>query len=90
MEALDKIKKILDKWRLDNLGGIPSYDTVVGSSKTFIYYADAGGGKNPSGNTENLQYITYIRDGVTAFYQEFSYDGVDNVIKQEVKAGSPV
>jgi hypothetical protein len=90
MEALlKKIYNIVDKWRLQTLQGIESYNEVPTSVQTLVYYTDTDGGNNPSGSTTNLKHIIYTRPNSKSFYQEIWYNSDDCIVKKEVFAGEP-
>ena len=56
------------------------WDTIVGNSKVFAYYTGTGSGANPSGNTNNIQTITYKTGSTTILTRTFTYDASDNVL----------
>lgn len=87
MDLLERILRILDRWRRDSLEGLNSYDTVVGSKKNIIYYTGLDAVKNPSGTTTNVHYVVYSREGCKTFTKEMYYNSEDCVTYQEVFKG---
>lgn len=56
-----------------------NWNTVVGNTVTFSYYAGIAGG-NPSGNTSNVETAVYSNGAGTAFTNTFTYDANDNIL----------
>jgi len=56
-----------------------TWDTTVGNTKTFTYYAGAGPG-HPAATTTEVQTIVYSDGGGVVFTQTFTYDASNNVL----------
>jgi hypothetical protein len=57
-----------------------AWTTIPGNSLAIAYYTGTGGGSNPSGNTDNIETLTYSDSGGVVYTQTFAYDSTDRII----------
>lgn len=58
---------------------LANWTTIEGNSMQISYYAGVDD-NNPSGSTDNVQYIAYLEGATTVLTKEYIYDANDRVI----------